>query len=136
MTESETLAAANDDDEVVIECELPQAPDKVWRALTIPAFVAQWLLPTTMGEARKGERFELDGGRHGLSERIDCEVLDAQPQRRLSYSWREADDTRSVVTFELTPHRQGTRLRVTHGALAPAMPMAANGNAPPLLLAA
>lgn len=133
MIESETLAAANDD--IVVECELPAAPDKVWRALTIPEFVARWLLPNTMGEARPGEKFELDGGGHGLSARIGCEVLDAEPERRLSYSWREEDATEGIVTFELTPSGAGTRLRVTHAAPV-VTPSAANGNAPPLALAA
>ena len=135
MIESETPVAANDD-ELVVECELPQAPEMVWRALTVPRLVAAWLLPNTMGEPKRGERFELDGSRHGLSERIACELLDAEPQRRLSYSWREADDTRSVVTFELTPAGAGTRLRVTHGAPLRQTLMAANGNAPPMMRAA
>jgi uncharacterized protein YndB with AHSA1/START domain len=132
---SKTLLAANDD--VVVECELEAAPEKVWRALTIPEFVATWLLPNDMSEPRAGEKFNLDGGKFGLSTRIDCEVLDAEPQRRLRYSWREADDTASVVTFELAPHGEGTKLRVTHGAAMPAVTMlAANCNAPPLRLAA
>lgn len=132
---TETLQAANDD--IVVECELEAAPEKVWRALTIPEFVAAWLLPNTIGEPKAGEKFNLDGSKLGLGTRIDCEVLDAEPQRRLRYSWREADDTASVVTFELAPHGEGTKLRVTHGAAMPAVTMlAANCNAPPLKLAA
>jgi uncharacterized protein YndB with AHSA1/START domain len=135
MSAAETLVAANDD--TMVECELDAAPAKVWRALTIPEFVAAWLLPNTLGDARTGEKFELGGSAHGLSRRIACEVLEAEPERRLRYSWREADATESVVTFELTPHGKGTRLRVTHGAAAPAPRMqAANANGPPLALAA
>lgn len=130
-----TLTAANDDD-IVVECDLPAAPDKVWRALTVPELVARWLLPNSMGAARPGEQFEFDGSRHGLSGRIDCKVLEAEPGQRLSYDWREADGTSSVVTFELIPREDGTRLRITQGMPAPQPLMAANGNAPALALAA
>ena len=30
---------------VLIECDLPEPPEKVWRALTEPKLVAAWLTP-------------------------------------------------------------------------------------------
>jgi uncharacterized protein YndB with AHSA1/START domain len=129
MTEAVT------EDDLMVECELEAAPEKVWRALTVPEFVAAWLLPNNLVRTECGDEFALDGSRHGLSERIACTVLDAEPQRRLRMSWREADDTATVVTFELMPNRQGgTSLRVRHGPLATSL-RSANANAP-LALAA
>lgn len=126
-----TEAAVEDD--LMVECELEAAPEKVWRALTVPEFVAAWLLPEA-GEAGGADGFSLDGSRHGLSERIACTVLEAEPERRLRMSWREADATTTVVTFELQPTVWGgTALRVRHG---PATLCAANGNAPAMALAA
>jgi len=85
---------------VVTECDLPEAPDKVWKALTVPKLLAAW-----------------------LPDALNSEILAADPNRLLRYRWpgREEDrDERgqtleSVVTFELTGTESGgTHLRVVH----------------------
>jgi uncharacterized protein YndB with AHSA1/START domain len=78
---------------VVTECDLPQDPEKVWRALTEPELLARWL-PDAVGS----------------------EVLASEPHRLLRYRWRTAEDDRdSYVTFELTGTESGgTHLRVDH----------------------
>ncbi|HEV2504366.1 MAG TPA: SRPBCC domain-containing protein [Mesorhizobium sp.] len=102
-------------DDIVVECDLPDTPEKVWRALTEPEIVAAWLLPNDI-KAETGQRFSL-----GDEGRIDCTVLEAEPGRLLRYSWREtagpnaAEGFDSVVTFELTRAADGgTHLRVVH----------------------
>ncbi|MFI4975154.1 MAG: SRPBCC domain-containing protein [Caulobacterales bacterium] len=98
-------------DAVVVEADLEEAPDKVWRALSEPDLLEAWLFPNDI-RPEPGERFALeDGGR-----RIDCEVLEAEPGRTLRYSWREADaGVDSEVSFLLTPAPGGgTHLRVVH----------------------
>jgi uncharacterized protein YndB with AHSA1/START domain len=99
------------DDTVIVETELADAPEKVWRALTEPQLVAEWLKPDA-----------------GAS--IDCELIKAEPHRLLRYRWREGDDDNgagieSVVTFTLarTP-AGGTRLRIVHTGFAQLAPMA------------
>ena len=108
-------------DDIVVECDLLDAPEKVWRALTEPEIVAAWLMPNDI-KAETGHRFSL-----GTESRIDCIVLEAEPCRLLRYSWREADETNategfdSIVTFELTPGAGGgTHLRVVHDGFAAA----------------
>jgi uncharacterized protein YndB with AHSA1/START domain len=103
------------DETVVVECDLPEPPEKVWRALTEPELVAEWLAP--------------DEGRA-----IDCELIESRPNRLLRYSWRDRGDDEadngvdSIVTFELsrTP-ADGTRLRIIHTGFeqTPALAMAA-----------
>src|SRR5690606_24568971 len=128
-----TEAAVEDD--LMVECELDAAPGKVWRALTVPDFLTAWLLPGA-GATLLDDALTLDGSRHGLSARIACTVLEAEPERRLRMSWEEADATTTVVTFELQPTvRGGTALRVRHGPARMA-PRAANSNSRPLALAA
>jgi uncharacterized protein YndB with AHSA1/START domain len=110
-----------DDDSVILECDLPAPPAKVWRALTEPDLLARWLLPGAI-RAEPGHRFTLQG-ESAEGGRIACEVLAAEPGRRLSYSWRGEDSARdaggraldTVVTFELceTPDG-GTHLRLVH----------------------
>jgi len=112
---------------VVVECELPEPPEKVWRALTESALLAQWLLPNDI-RPEVGQRFRFQAGRgaeHG--ERIiDCEVLAAETNRLLRYSWRSGENAAngrgesvdSVVSFELTKTAAGTHLRVVHRGIA------------------
>jgi uncharacterized protein YndB with AHSA1/START domain len=110
---------------VVAECELPDPPEKVWKALTTPELLSRWLLPNDI-QPEVGNRFRLQPEAGGA---IQCEVLAAEHCRLLRYSWRgPADelDARgepldSVVTFELTrTPAGGTRLRVVHEGLATA----------------
>ena len=127
-------------DDLAFEYDLEAPPEKVWRALTVPELVAAWLMPNTLTRTEPGERFSFEGKRLGLAEKIDCEVLTAEPERLLRYRWRESGDADSIVTFELKPHGVGTRLRVIHAApsrfAATMMMCAANANGPPLRLAA
>jgi uncharacterized protein YndB with AHSA1/START domain len=128
---------------VVTECDLPHSPEKVWRALTVPELLGAWLMPNNI-RPKEGERFTLREDSLA-ADRIDCEVLEAEPHRRLRYSWRdrEARDNAltSVVTFELTRAGDGcTRLRVTHSGMKAAGPImalqAANTNIAPRLMRA
>jgi uncharacterized protein YndB with AHSA1/START domain len=99
---------------VVVECELEAPPEKVWRALSEPALLARWLLPTRAVAPADGA-LAFDGEAEGLARRIDCRLLDAEPNRRLSYLWREPAGE-SVVTFELSDSAAGgTWLKVVHG---------------------
>ena len=90
----------NDANSVVTECDLPEAPEKVWKALTVPKLLAAW-----------------------LPEGVESEILAAEPHRLLRYRWPAKDDERdeagrtleSVVTFELSGTAAGgTHLRVVH----------------------
>jgi uncharacterized protein YndB with AHSA1/START domain len=98
---------------VVVEREMPCPPEKLWRALTQPHLIAEWLMKNDFKPA-VGHRFNLRGEWGGV---MDCEVLTVEPNKTLSYTWNFAHDDaafnlNSVVTFTLTPTSTGTRLRV------------------------
>lgn len=97
--ESETLS-------VVVERELPYPPGKVWRALTQPHLIQEWLMNNDF-QAAIGHRFNLtaDWGR------VDCRVETLEPEERLSYTW-DTKDLRSTVTWILTETSRGTHLRM------------------------
>lgn len=106
-------------DEVRFETELDAPPEKVWRALTVPEFVARWLMPNDI-RPEEGRAFSLkdeDGA-------IECEIVEAKPPQLLGYSWREEGGPDSLVRFHLAGTKAGgTRLTVVHGGLArPALP--------------
>ena len=99
-------------DEVVFECALDAPPEKVWRALTIPEYLARWLRP---------------------ADDVEIAMVTAVENQSLSYRWRDtgkgaiAGVEDSLLTFELTPTTDGgTWFKLTHGPLA--LPAAANTN--------
>jgi uncharacterized protein YndB with AHSA1/START domain len=98
---------------VVVERDIAHPPEKLWRALTQPHLIEEWLMKNDFAPA-VGHRFNLRGDWGGA---IDCEVLVVEPNRELSYTWNfKHDDAafnlESVVTFTLTPTGTGTRLRM------------------------
>jgi uncharacterized protein YndB with AHSA1/START domain len=97
----------------VIERVFPHPPQKLWRALTESPLIAQWLLNNDF-EPAVGRKFQFRNDPmpswDGL---IDCEVLIAEPSRRLSYTW-SALGLDSVVLWTLTPAEGGTHVRMEH----------------------
>jgi uncharacterized protein YndB with AHSA1/START domain len=91
---------------VVIERQLPHPPEKVWRALSQPDLIKEWLMQNDFAPV-VGHRFKLsaDWGH------VDCEVLAVDLNRTLSYTWC-AFGGHTVVTFTLTPSGTGTLLRM------------------------
>lgn len=122
------------DDTVTLDCELAAPPEKVWRALTVPALLARWLMPNDI-RPQVGARFSFQPDSVGRGEHVECEVLAAEPNRRLTLRWRSeaASDGRepavdSVVDFQLIPVADGrTRLRLVHSGLPAAMHPAFGG---------
>jgi len=91
---------------VVVEREVPHPPEKIWRALTTPHLIAEWLMKNDFAPVM-GHRFQLSGD-WGAA---DCKVTALDPDRTLAYTW-DAMGLKSVVTWTLTPTATGTHLRV------------------------
>jgi uncharacterized protein YndB with AHSA1/START domain len=123
MTETSTEMRS-----VTVERELAHPPDKIWRALTQPHLIEEWLMKNDFKPV-VGHSFNLRGEWGGV---LDCEVLTIEPNRALSYTWNFAHDDaaydlRSVVTFTLTPTSAGTRLRVEQTGFRPDQKQAYGG---------
>lgn len=95
------------------EITYPHAPEKVWRALTDPRAIAQWLMKNNF-EAKVGHKFQFHSTpRPGWDGVVNCEVLEVDPPHRLVYSWSGGSlNTRVIWTLE--PAESGTRLRLDH----------------------
>jgi uncharacterized protein YndB with AHSA1/START domain len=91
---------------VVIEREFPYPPEKIWRALTQPHLIAEWLMKNDFVPIA-GHRFDLsaDWGT------VECQVLEVEPHVTLSYTWA-AMGLQSVVTWTLHATAAGTHLRM------------------------
>jgi len=103
-----------------LERVYPQAPERVWRALTDRRALASWLMETDF-EPRLGHRFTFRAKpQPGWDGVTYCEVTELDPPRRLAYTWRGGSgegqpltlDT--IVRFTLTPEGAGTRLVLEH----------------------
>jgi len=91
---------------VIIEREIPFSPDKIWRALTQPHLIEEWLMKNDFKPV-VDHRFSLSADWGA----VDCQVLTVEPNKTLSYSW-VAYGLESIVTWTLTPTGTGTRLRM------------------------
>ena len=113
---------------VIVEREFPHSPGKLWRALTQPHLIADWLMKNDFVPA-VGHKFNLSGEWGGT---LDCQVLEIEPEETLAYSWDYAHDDpqfdlRSTVTFTLTPTPAGTLLRMEQAGFRPDQPRASGG---------
>ena len=91
---------------VVVERDLPYPPEKIWRALTQPHLLAEWLMENDFAPVMD-HRFQFRGSWGS----VDCQVLTIEPNRTLAYSWG-AMGLGTVVTWTLTPTGAGTHLRM------------------------
>jgi uncharacterized protein YndB with AHSA1/START domain len=96
---------------VVVERRIAAPAEKIWRALTQPHLIEEWLMKSDF-EPVVGHRFSLSKqATPEIRVVIDCEVLEIEPEKSLTYRWA-AYGTDTVVTFTLTPTPEGTLLRV------------------------
>jgi uncharacterized protein YndB with AHSA1/START domain len=98
---------------VIVEREVPFAAEKIWRALTQPHLIAEWLMQSDFLPVID-HAFTLRGDWGS----VDCRVLEVEPHRTLSYSW-DAMGLESVVTWTLTPTDSGTHLRMEQAGFKP-----------------
>lgn len=113
---------------VTVERNFAHPPEKLWRALTQPHLIAEWLMQNDFAPI-VGHAFKLRGDWGGV---LDCEVLEVAPNETLSYTWNFANDDpafdlKSVVTFTLTPAGAGTHLRMEQAGFRPEQKQASGG---------
>ncbi len=114
---SDAPVDTRDEAEITFEFELDAAPEKVWRAISIPAFRERWLPQADLAES---------------------EPIVSIPGVEAQYRMREngVPPLESTVTFRIEPSEQGgTVFRIIHR-IEDAASAGANDNRPVLTLAA
>ena len=106
---------------VVIEREMPHPPEKIWRALTEPHLIEEWLMKNDFKPV-VDHRFNLSAD-WGV---VDCRVMSVEPNKTLAYTWA-AYGLESVVTWTLTPTSTGTHLRMEQSGFRPDQQQAYQG---------
>jgi len=106
---------------ISFEFDLQHPPAKVWRALTDPALLAEWLLPVVKRELElePGAQFTLQAPpQPGWDGTVSCRYLEIETERKLSLAW-VVGDMDTIVTFTLTPTASGTCLSLVHTGFKP-----------------
>jgi uncharacterized protein YndB with AHSA1/START domain len=114
-------AARSQADSLSFEFDLPHAPQKVWRALTDPVLLTEWLLPVVELKLEPGAAFMFKTQPYpGWDGTVNCRILESEAQRKLSYTWVVGNmELDTVVTFTLTPTASGTRLSLVQSGFKP-----------------
>ncbi len=104
---------------ISFEFDLHHSPDKVWRALTDPGLLAEWLLPVVELKLEPGAPLKLKTQPYpGWDGIVNGRILEIEAHRKLSYTW-VVGNMDTVVTFTLTPTASGTRLSLVHSGFKP-----------------
>ena len=67
---------------VIVERDIAFPPEKIWRALTQPHLIEEWLMKNDFKPV-VDHRFNLRGDWGA----VDCQVLTIEPNKTLSYTW-------------------------------------------------
>jgi len=104
---------------IAFEIDLHHPPTKVWRALTEPALLTEWLLPVVDLQLEPGAEFTFRTQPYpGWDGTVNCRFVEIEPNRKLSYTWG-VPFLETVVTFTLTPTASGTRLSIVQTGFTP-----------------
>jgi uncharacterized protein YndB with AHSA1/START domain len=106
---------------VIVEREIPHPPEKIWRALTQPHLIEEWLMKNNFKPV-VDHRFNMSGDWGA----VDCQVLAVEPNKTLCYTWA-AYGLETVVTWTLTPRGTGTHLRMEQSGFRPDQQQAYQG---------
>jgi uncharacterized protein YndB with AHSA1/START domain len=111
--------APSQTESIAFEFDLQHSPEKVWRALTDPVLLAEWLLPVIDLRLEPGAAFTFKTLPYpGWDGTVNCRILEIEAHRKLSYTWT-VPFLDTVVTFTLTPTASGTRLSLVQSGFKP-----------------
>ncbi len=104
-----------------LELDMHHSPEKVWRALTDPALLEEWLLPVLDHDLQlePGAKFTFKTQPYpGWDGTVNCRILEIEEHRKLSYAWT-VPFLDTVVTFTLAPTASGTHLSIVQSGFEP-----------------
>ena len=100
---------------MVVERTLNAPVSRVWSALTDVDQMRQWYFDLKEFRPTVGFEFDFVVEHEGNRYHHLCKVTDVVPQKKIAYTWRyKGEPGDSLVTFELSPQGEGTRLKLTH----------------------
>jgi uncharacterized protein YndB with AHSA1/START domain len=111
-TKSETA------DAIVVERTLNAPVARVWKALTDVDQMREWYFDLKEFKPEVGFEFEFVVEHEGNRYHHLCRVVEVIPGKKIAYTWRyEGEPGDSLVTIELSPVGEKTRLELTHAGI-------------------
>ena len=103
---------------IVLERILDAPVERVWTALTDVNEMREWYFDLKEFRPEIGFEFEFVVEHEGNNYHHLCKVSEVIPQKRIAYTWRyKGEPGDSLVTFELFPDGDKTRLKLTHAGI-------------------
>ena len=113
MNETNDLAEA-----VILERTFDAPVERVWAALTDVDQMREWYFDLKEFKPQVGFEFEFIVEHEGTSYHHLCRVTDVVSQKKIAYTWRyKGEPGDSLVTLELFPEGNKTRLKLTHSGI-------------------
>jgi len=116
---------------LIIERTFNAPAAMVWRAITNVEEMRKWYFDLAEFEPEPGFEFDFTVEHGGNTFVHLCKVTEAVPEKKIAYTWRyQGQEGDSLVTMELFPDGDQTRLKLTHEGLHtfPNKPEYARGN--------
>ena len=103
---------------MIVEAHCDARAEKIWQALTDNNEMKKWYFDLDEFKPEKGFQFQFQGGTETKTYTHLCEITEVVPYKKLSHTWGyEGYPGNSIVTFELFPEENKTRVKVTHEGL-------------------
>lgn len=103
---------------IVMERTLVAPVGRVWTALTDVNEMRQWYFDLEEFKPEVGFEFEFVVEHEGNNYHHLCKVTEVIPQKKIAYSWRyKGEPGNSLVTLEIFPEGDKTRLKLTHSGI-------------------
>ena len=110
MNETKVLTEA-----IILERTFDAPVGRVWTALTDVDQMREWYFDLAEFKPQVGFEFDFIVEHAGNSYHHLCRVTDVVSEKKIAYTWRyKGEPGDSLVTFELSPEGNRTRLRLTH----------------------
>jgi uncharacterized protein YndB with AHSA1/START domain len=115
---------------VVMERVMAHPPEKVWRALTQTAMLAEWLMANDF-QPIVGHKCQFHWSRGEYKGDVTVEVKLVDAPNKLAYTWGDGSPAQgtllTLVTWTLEPTGAGTRLRMEQTGFTEAQEQARRG---------
>lgn len=112
----------NHEFDISVSKVISASPARVWRAVTNPEQVKQWMFGTEVRSTwQKGDTLTYRGTWDGKPYEDQGVILDIAPEQLLKTSYfsplsgkEDTPENHNVIGYEMTPEGPGTKVTITH----------------------